>query len=128
MTYPNVEGIDRVAGDYLAELATAFPESENVVTASSVRRQREEGEGAPAKRAKKEINPEDVISVETMKTLGQQGRISKCTVPELKAFLGSVNVVGRGKKADLVEAVETYLSTLNWRNVTCIPPYNVCPV
>ncbi|RUP48803.1 SPOC like C-terminal domain-containing protein [Jimgerdemannia flammicorona] len=111
-TLPKVETIHKRVG----KLVQVFKEkvwkneppraSVSSVGAGKKRKASDEGESGKAKKGKAAA---DTGSLD-MKALVAQGKVSKCTVPQLKEWLTTVGVKPQGLKADLVALVETYFA------------------
>jgi len=71
------------------------------------RKAREDGEDTKAKREKKAAASSEDLD---MKALVGQGKVGKCTVSQLKEWLGSVGIKPQGLKADLVAQVEDHFA------------------
>ncbi|RUS22756.1 hypothetical protein BC937DRAFT_87171 [Endogone sp. FLAS-F59071] len=109
-TLPKVEVIHKRVGKQIETLKEKIWEGEpptaNIGSKGGTKRKaKDDGEEVKAKREKKTAaNSEDL----DMKALAGQGKVGKCTVSQLKEWLGSVGIKPQGLKADLVAQVENY--------------------
>ncbi|KAJ7370949.1 X-ray repair cross-complementing protein 6 [Desmophyllum pertusum] len=107
LTEPKVEAIDRKVGEAIKEFKdVVFPDDYNPGGKPAPKRKLSiagDASGAAAKRSK----PGDDVEID-MKEEAQKGRLSKLTVPVLKAFVKQAGIKCGTKKADLVEAIEEH--------------------
>jgi ATP-dependent DNA helicase 2 subunit 1 len=124
-TVPKFKQIDKRCGEYIENFAKEFGEAFAQLSISAeMHKGKATGKRASAapsskplpKRVKKEAKVkeedgegEEQLTDEQMAEINSKGAISKQLVAELKAFLGQRGLGVGGKKAELVERVQSYL-------------------
>lgn len=104
LTEPNVEAIDRKAGDAIKAFKDlVFPDDYNPAGKPAPKRKAGDASGAAAKRSKSG----DDVEID-MREEAQKGRLTKLTVPVLKEFVKQAGIKCGTKKADLVEAIKEH--------------------
>jgi len=101
LTLPNVEAIDRKAGQVIGEfMEMIFPADYN---ASGGQKRKAPSNTAASKKPKPEMIDVDVGEI------AKQGRLSKLTVPNLKAFCQANKIKAESqKKGDLIAAINNH--------------------
>lgn len=104
-TEPNVEGIDRKAGEAIKEFKdVVFPDDyDPSKKLTATKRKAGAAEGGSAKKSKASSDVEI-----DMREEAQKGRLAKLTVPVLKDFVKQAGIKCGTKKADLVEAIKDH--------------------
>lgn len=104
LTEPQVEAIDRKAGEAIKEFKeVVFPDDYNPAGKPAAKRKAEAAGGVASKKSK----PGDDVEID-MREEAQKGRLTKLTVPVLKEFVKQAGIKCGTKKAELVEAIKDH--------------------
>lgn len=107
--------LSKRAGEYVANWGVILDERSQAYEAerraTSVKRELEDGEEGPKKKAKptRPVQGLNGMGMDDLRAAVKRGSLSKFTVADLKDWLQSKGINSSGKKAELVERIEQWV-------------------